>query len=62
MEAKEILQGYYSKEAGVGLHQMRNKVFNNRIKAAYLVAEMYDDLIDYPESRLLFGSNPEFTE
>lgn len=61
MEAKEILQDIIVKKPESAYTECAIKYLNDRTKAAYLVAEMYDDLIDYPEeSRQLFGSQTCF--
>lgn len=57
MEAREILQDVILKKPESAYSQCARKYLNDRVRAAYLVAQMYDDIIEYPEAaRSVFGS------
>jgi hypothetical protein len=57
MEAKEILQDVILKKPESAYSECARKYLNDRVKASYLVAKMYDDIIEYPEAaRNVFGT------
>ncbi len=57
MEAKEILQDIIIKKPESAYTKCALKYINDNVKASYLVAEMYDDLIEYPdEAQNIFGN------
>lgn len=57
MEAREILEDVILAKQENAYSQSARRYLNDRIMAAYLVAKMYDDLVEYPEAaRSIFGS------